>query len=224
MEGMNPNNRRQILTFAAVVIVATFLGITGAASSEQPKNPFGEKTVAEPPGQLVKNWDALREKLQQDDLIVLSCIYDSTDRCATAKQLMRVVDDARQYEGKAMIAHINRTINLMIRPSDGYWSSPLDILKSGRGDCKDYAIAKYAALLEAGVSPDQVRLIIVHKSGRREYHMVVGVLEGAQWLLLDNLTMTLAKDTDRRDYAPQFVFDRMGVRRYLFADQNNYGR
>ena len=133
---------------------------------------------------------------------------------------MRVVDDARQYEGRAMIAHINRSINLMIRPSDGSWSSPLDILKSGSGDCKDYAIAKYAALLKAGIPADQVRLIIVHKSGRREYHMVVGVFEGGQWLLLDNLTMMLVKDTDRRDYAPQFVFDGKGVRRYLLADQN----
>ena len=218
---MKPCGRSQIWTFAFVATAVPLLGITAAVPSEQSGNPFGEKTVTELPGPLVKNWDALREKIQLDDLIVSSCIYDNADRCEAAKELMRVVDDARRYEGRAMIAHINRSINLMIRPSDGNWSSPLDILKSGIGDCKDYAIAKYAALLKAGIPADQVRLIIVHKSGRREYHMVVGVFEGGQWLLLDNLTMTLVKDTDRRDYAPQFVFDRTGVRRYLLADQNN---
>jgi predicted transglutaminase-like cysteine proteinase len=218
---MNRHRGRKISTFAAVAIVATLLEITAAASSEQPRNPFSDKTVAEFRGQLVRNWDALLEKIQQDDLIVASCIHDNADRCAAAKELMRVVGDARRYEGKAMIAHINRSINLMIRPSIGYWSGPLGILESGKGDCKDYAIAKYAALIKAGISEDQVRLIIVHKSGRREYHMVVAVLEGGQWLLLDNLTMMLVKDTDRVDYAPQFAFDRVGVHRYLLADQNN---
>jgi predicted transglutaminase-like cysteine proteinase len=218
---MKPHGRRQILTFAFVATAVTLLGVTAAVSSEEPGNPFGEKTVSALPGLLVSNWDALRKKIQLDDLIVSSCIYDNADRCAAAKELMRVVNDARQYEGRAMIAHINRSINLLIRPSDGNWSSPLDILKSGSGDCKDYAIAKYAALLTAGIPAEQVRLIIVHKSGRREYHMVVGVFEGGQWLLLDNLTMMLVKDTDRRDYAPQFVFDRTGVRRYFLADQNH---
>jgi predicted transglutaminase-like cysteine proteinase len=218
---MKPSGRKQVSTFAFVATIVTLLGITAAVPSEHPDNPFGEKTVAAVPGPLVNNWDAVREKIQFDDLIVSSCIYDNADRCTAASELMRVVNDARQYEGRAMIAHINRSINLMIRPSDGNWSSPLDILKSGTGDCKDYAIVKYAALLKAGIPADQIRLIIVHKSRRGEYHMVVGVFEGGQWLLLDNLTMMLVKDTDRRDYEPRFVFDRTGVRRYLLADKKN---
>jgi predicted transglutaminase-like cysteine proteinase len=218
---MKSQHRKRISMFAFVATAVTLLGITAAVPNEQQGNPFGEKTVAELPGPLVNDWDTLREKIQLDDLFVSSCIYDNAPRCAAAKKLTSVVDDARQYEGRAMIAHINRSINLMIRPSDGAWSSPLDILKSGSGDCKDYAIAKYAALLKAGVPVDEVRLIIVHKSGRQGYHMVVGVFEGGQWLLLDHLTMTLVKDTDRRDYSPQFVFDRTGVRRYFLADRYN---
>jgi predicted transglutaminase-like cysteine proteinase len=33
----------------------------------------------------------------------------------------------------------------------GVWSSPLAIICSGKGDCKDYATSKFAALLLAGV-------------------------------------------------------------------------
>ena len=218
---MKRDRGKVISIWVLLATLATLLGTTPAISSERPDNPFSEKTVAEFPDTLVNRWNSVREKIQLDDLIVSSCTDDDADRCAAARELIGVVDDARQYQGRAMIAHINRSINLMTRPSDGGWSSPLDILKSGTGDCKDYAIAKYAALLKAGIAPDRLRLIIVHKSGRQEYHMVAGVFEGGQWLLLDNLTMMLVKDTDRRDYTPQFVLDRTGVRRYLVADRNN---
>jgi predicted transglutaminase-like cysteine proteinase len=204
---------------AALATAITLLAITAAFPSDQPNNPFGEKTVAESIGSLVESWNTVREHIRLDDLIVSSCNSGNASDCAAAGELMSIVDDARRYRGRAMIAHLNRSINLMIRPSDGNWSSALDILKSGSGDCRDYAIAKYAALLKAGVPPDRLRLIIVHKTGSPEYHMVTGVFEDGQWLLLDNLTMMLVKDTDRRDYAPNFVLDRTGVRRYLLAEQ-----
>ena len=55
---------------------------------------------------------------------------------------------------------INRDINMAIRPTSDLaqwgvtdrWSAPLATLASGRGDCEDYAIAKYVALREAGTS------------------------------------------------------------------------
>ena len=31
------------------------------------------------------------------------------------------------------------------------WSPPLETLATGRGDCEDYAIAKYVALTAAGI-------------------------------------------------------------------------
>ena len=163
----------------------------------------------------------MREQIQLDDLIVSSCIENETDDCAAAEKLMSVVEEARRYQGRAMIGHINRSINLMIKPSAGSWMSALDILKLGSGDCKDYAIAKYAALLRAGISPDQLRLIIVHNSARNEHHMVVSVYEDGQWLLLDNLTMMLVKDTDRKAYVPMFELDETGVRRYIPSMQSN---
>ena len=34
--------------------------------------------------------------------------------------------------------------------------------KTGTGDCEDYAVARYVALREAGVTDDDLRLMIVH--------------------------------------------------------------
>ena len=202
---------------AAVISLA---GIGAAVASDRPGEPFGGNTVTEFPDPLVKRWHRLREQIQLDDLIVSSCIENETDDCAAAKKLMDVVDDARRYRGRAMIGHINRSINLMIKPAAGGWMSALDILKLGSGDCRDYSIAKYAALLRAGISPDRMRLVIVHNGQRREDHMVVSVYDDGHWLLLDNLTMLLVDDTDRKIYLPKFELDDTGVRRYIASIGN----
>jgi predicted transglutaminase-like cysteine proteinase len=173
--------------------------------------------MTEFPIPLVKTWNNLREQIQLDDLIVSSCVENETGDCAAAKKLMGVVDDARRYQGRARIAHINRSINLMIKPADGRWMSGLDVLKLGSGDCKDYSMAKYAALLRAEISPAHIRLVIVHNNARKENHMVVSVYNDGQWLLLDNLTMQLVRDTDRKGYVPMFVLDETGVHRYILS-------
>ena len=195
--------------------LVTLGGVSAAVSSERPSNPFDGSTVTGFNDPLVKRWNALREQMQLDDLIVSSCMEDDTDNCAAARKLVDLVDEAHQYQGRAMIGHLNRSINLMIKPSAGSWISALDILKLGKGDCKDYSIAKYAALLRAGIPPDHIRLVIVYNSTRKESHMVVSVYDDGQWLLLDNLTMLLVQDTDRKGYVPMYVLDETGVRRYI---------
>jgi predicted transglutaminase-like cysteine proteinase len=42
-----------------------------------------------------------------------------------------------------------------------HWSSPLETLQSHRGDCEDYAMVKYVALAEAGLSYDDLKIVII---------------------------------------------------------------
>jgi predicted transglutaminase-like cysteine proteinase len=89
--------------------------------------------------------------------------------------------DARAHDGPTRVGVINRAINMAIRPMNDMaqwgvpdrWSAPLATLASGRGDCEDYAIAKYVALREAGVAEDSVRLVIVRDLANGEDHAVV---------------------------------------------------
>jgi predicted transglutaminase-like cysteine proteinase len=85
----------------------------------------------------------------------------------------------------------------------------------GAGDCKGYSIAKYFALLQAGVSADNLRLAIVYNQRRSENHMVVAVRQDETWSILDNLTMLILSDFEQKNYLPMFVLDYTGVRRYL---------
>ena len=77
---------------------------------------------------------------------------------------------------------INRAINLAIIPTSDLvqwgvvdrWSAPLETFTTRRGDCKDYAIAKYVALQAAGVAPEDI-LVVVRNTDTSENHAVVAV-------------------------------------------------
>jgi len=137
--------------------------------------------------------------------------------CPEVSALMQIVQDARQNQGKALLGHLNRSINLMIKAAPGEWTGPLEVLKMRNGDCKSYSIAKYAAARVAGFSRDHVRGVIVHNRRRNEDHMVTVVYQSDKWLILDNLTNLLVEDSEQRDYEPLAVFDYKGARRYLSA-------
>src|SRR5712664_4119167 len=95
------------------------------------------------------------------------------------------------------------------------WSPPLATLAKGAGDCEDYAIAKFVALQEAGVSADDLRIVILRDNIRDEDHAVVAARLDGNWLMLDNLHMAMAGDQQVPDYyRPIFLIDRDGVERY----------
>jgi hypothetical protein len=95
---------------------------------------------------------------------------------------MKIVEEARQYPGKALLGHINRSINLMIKATPGYMTSPLEAITMRNGDCKSYSIAKYAAARVAGFSADHVRLVTVHDRRHSFDHMVAAVYQNEGWL------------------------------------------
>jgi predicted transglutaminase-like cysteine proteinase len=94
------------------------------------------------------------------------------------------------------------------------WSSPLVTLAHGAGDCEDYAIAKFVALRRAGVSPDDLRIVIMRDALRGEDHAVAAARLDGHWLLLDNRRMAMVEDADIRNYRPLFVIDQHGVMQY----------
>jgi len=57
-------------------------------------------------------------------------------------------------------------------------------------------ILKYAALLEAGIPKDDVKIVILKNFFPSENHAAVATRVDGQWLILDNRTLTLVRDTD----------------------------
>ena len=166
-------------TAALLTILALAVGFaTPISAVDRPKDPFGNHTVElsnEAP--LFAIWEFLRDQVMLDKTKFLLCMEQSNLSCPEVSALMKIVQDARQNQGKALLGHLNRSINLMIKAAPGEWTGPLDVLKMRNGDCKSYSIVKYAAVRAAGFSPDHVRGVIVHIRRRNEDHMVTVVYQ-----------------------------------------------
>jgi predicted transglutaminase-like cysteine proteinase len=162
-------------------------------------------------------WRQLQLGIEADELTVARC-RALPDRCDTpaALRFIEIVDEARRYEGRARVAHINRAVNLAIHPArEAIWRSPLDALTTS-GDCKNYAVTKYAALGGAGIVADDRRLVVVHlKAPQQGAHLVVAVRISGQWIILDNRSMVLIESTARHGYLPVLALDHSGVREFL---------
>jgi predicted transglutaminase-like cysteine proteinase len=102
---------------------------------------------------------------------------------------------------------------------EDYWATPLETMGMGKGDCNDWAIAKYYSLRIAGIDDDSLRLIYTTAeirsgwSSRTEPHMVLGYYPeaGSVPLIMDNIDSRVRLASQRRDLRPVFSFNSEGM-------------
>jgi predicted transglutaminase-like cysteine proteinase len=187
---------------------------------------FDMKTTPVGAGELSEKWHHVEAAMAQDSTVVAQCHVNGT--CPIAAQ--RLIDISGEGAGqnvRTRVGLINRAADLAISPvSDevqwgvaDHWSDPFETLLSHRGDCEDYAILKYAALLEAGIPEDDVKIVILKNLFPSEEHAAVATRVNGQWLILDNRTLTLVRDTDVTRAIPEFVLDHEGVKRFNWASR-----
>ena len=131
--------------------------------------PFGLNAVPVASGDVLTKWSGVEADIRAENEILSHC-RASAELCpAAARSFLAIVAQGQVQTGRARIGIINRAINLAIRPMSDLaqwgvidrWSAPLVTLTTGRGDCEDYAIAKYVALKEVGVAVEDLRIILV---------------------------------------------------------------
>jgi predicted transglutaminase-like cysteine proteinase len=186
--------------------------------------PFGLTTSMVTTGTLLEKWLKVERELSDERMLLKICEDDHAScRSGAALQFLAIVDSARALVGRARIGEINRAINLTIRPvsdlalygEEDVWSPPLITLAEGAGDCEDYAIAKFVALQEAGVSTVDLRIVVLRDDIWEEDHAVVAARLDGSWLMLDNRHMVMPEDHQvSKYYRPIFLIDHNGVRRY----------
>lgn len=99
-----------------------------------------------------------------------------------------------------------------------YWTSPLELLQRGAGDCEDYAIAKYFTLTSMGVPHKKLRMVYVRAvmggpGGPSVAHMVLAYYPtpDAEPLVMDNLITDVRPAGRRPDLTPVFSFNAEGL-------------
>jgi predicted transglutaminase-like cysteine proteinase len=214
-----PNDTR----LAAPARVAALGRVGAAIAPPPPAEPFGLAATSVTSGDVLTKWRRVEADIRAEDEVLAHCRH-SADRCPAAVQnFLAIIEQGRAQTGRTRIGVINRAINLAIEPMSDLaqwgvpdrWSAPLETFTTGRGDCEDYAIAKYVALRLAGVSADDLRLVVMRDTIRGDGHAVAAARLDGHWLMLDNNRMAMVEDADMRNYRPLFVLDERGVMRYI---------
>jgi predicted transglutaminase-like cysteine proteinase len=184
--------------------------------------PFGLAAVPVEGGEILAKWRGVEADIRADSEILMHC-RDSATLCpGPAQNFLAIVAEGRARSGRSRIGVINRAINLAIQPMSDMaqwgvpdrWSSPLETFTTGRGDCEDYAIAKYVALTAAGVDADDVKLVIVRDLATGQEHAVVAARLDGNWIMLDNRWLRLVEDNAMPQILPLFVLDHAGVKQF----------
>ena len=191
---------------------------------QQSEEPFGLVTFRAPEGLLWVKWRKLSAELESEVQVLAQCRADMK-HCAdpAAQKYLLLIEESQKLTGRTKIDRVNRAINAAVTYTTDLdqhgvpdlWTAPFATLSTGRGDCEDYAIAKFVALREAGVSADDLRILLVHDRIAREHHAVVGVRQNGRWLILDNRHEVLIEQKDSWHFTPLFALDQQGVK--LFA-------
>lgn len=129
----------------------------------------------------------------------------------TAIQRLKGLPRAEQIE------KVNELLNAVPYVDDqqrfgynGYWAATPERFFSEGGDCKDYALAKYASLRALGFSPKQLRITFVFDKVHNVPHAILIV---NRTYVLDNQSRSLESVTDINRYQPLFSFNSSGWRK-----------
>jgi len=232
-----PQSERDIVPFqedylesAAFIDVSLQVVRQDSATESDRRAPplFGMET--EPfAGDVATKWRVVESEIDREQQVLARC--RSQEACpVVAKNLADIVAEGAGRSGLARIGLINRAVNLYITATSDeaqwgvadHWSSPFETLQTQRGDCEDYAIVKYVALLQAGLSRDDVKIVILRNLLPKEDHAVVAARVDGQWLILDNRHLALVRDTEMIGSIPKFVLDQDGTRRFVPSNRDRH--
>lgn len=92
---------------------------------------------------------------------------------------------------------------------DDYWQTPIEFLAQNSGDCEDFVIAKYFALLATGVGEGHLYLTYVKAVKENIAHMVLSYFAtpGSIPLILDNYNPRILPANERKDLLPVYSFN-----------------
>lgn len=147
-------------------------------------------------------------------------IYRAISACAgnachgRSRAFAKIVKSARQMGFLAKLEHVNRGVNGLITyrrdkavyDSLDHWAKPSEILGRAAGDCEDFAILKMAALVDAGVPPQSMSLVVLQDNQKGVFHAVLSVATGSGIFILDNVRDGVVKDTSLPSYVPLYSF------------------
>jgi predicted transglutaminase-like cysteine proteinase len=145
-------------------------------------NLFNSDTEPVTEGSLFDKWYRVEVDIAKELDVLAQC--KAGGRCPnSAQKLIAPSQEGASRTGRARIGLLNRAIDIAISPRydefqwgvPDLWSAPFETLNSMAGDCEDFAILKYTALLIAGPGKDSAKIIVWRSQLSAEDHAIVAV-------------------------------------------------
>ncbi|WP_345978108.1 transglutaminase-like cysteine peptidase [Sulfurimonas sp. HSL3-7] len=132
------------------------------------------------------------------------------------ENLQKILDRVKYADDVKKLSVVNRFYNSVHYGSDmeiygvkNYWATPWEFLGQNRGDCEDYVIAKYYALIYLGVDGKKLFFTYVRPRNSKIPHMVLTYFKTprSEPLVLDNNSERVIPASKRTDLTPIYYFN-----------------
>lgn len=130
--------------------------------------------------------------------------------------LQKTLDDAKNMSDLEKLNVVNDFYNNVKYTSDqkvygvsDYWATPWEFLGKDMGDCEDYVISKYFALIYLGIDGKKLFFTYVKSTRFEAAHMVLTYFETprSEPLVLDNNNLKIFPASQRTDLIPIYNFN-----------------
>ena len=196
--------------FKKISIIVSFVVFAFSANAQD----FSDYTQVNY-GVTYNKWVELNTKVINDVKVVNDCKNTPFNCNEPSIKILSIVNSVKSDDLKTKVALINREINSKIKyvsdtnkyNKEDYWASPLETIKNMSGDCEDYAILKMVTFIEAGVSKENIFVVLVKNKLTNEGHAVIIVRFNDVWYTYDLSTLNTPKFSDVKNYDINSVFN-----------------
>lgn len=162
-------------------------------------------------------WRSFQKRSQSERELYARCA-SSEAKCPEHLRTWGV--ELRGWQALSKLRQINAVnswINARIRYTEDFdifgvadrWLTLLYAMR-GRGDCEDYALAKYETLRSLGFSENSLRLVVVKDTRKQIGHAVLTVTVDGDRYVLDNQIRRAVRHETISHYAPVFSVNASG--------------
>jgi predicted transglutaminase-like cysteine proteinase len=148
----------------------------------------------------------------------LDAKWHSVEHGAVTGAPARFAETLKGFSQVEQLERVNNFVNHRVTYEDDQrhwgrsdvWSTANETLRSGVGDCEDYAIAKLQLLRAAGFSQHDLYLTIVRDLDRHADHAVLVARAAGRMYVLDDATDDVLDTSKVSDYRPILTFASYG--------------
>ncbi|OIP53478.1 MAG: hypothetical protein AUK54_08720 [Helicobacteraceae bacterium CG2_30_36_10] len=130
--------------------------------------------------------------------------------------LQQTLDSVKKRSDLEKLDAVNKYYNEVKYATDecvykmiDYWATPLEFLGKDRGDCEDYVISKYFALIYLGMESEKLFFTYAKSIEFKDAHMVLTYFQTprSEPLILDNNNNKVLPASQRKDLIPIYNFN-----------------